>query len=402
MDQQSPVLAIIVDEADRDFYNQLASSLGYGFANIIAGSPYQASQVIASHNYSPKFIVIDIGSRGQDVLPELDSLAEHCDVDARVVVVGETNDIGLYRALIDKGVLEYLPKPVEIDALRNTLAKSASDSGGQENPIISFIGASAGDGSSTMALNTAYSLSVKQNKPTVLVDLDYQFGMVAKNLDLATQYGIKEIFDHPDRGIDATLVERMAVAYNKNLDVIAAPSTLQLLPTVKPETIRGLLQALQQQYSYVVLDLPHFWSNWVSTALTSSHHVVLTAQLWLKSVTHSSRLLNEWGRLGIKREGVTVVINRSGSKFKEAVNARDFERVTGYNIGHYISNDIKTVVKAENQGVTIMEIGRSSLANQLEQLADAVAANVDSPKSGPVFKSPANVQIPNQNLKRLS
>lgn len=402
MDQQSPVLAIIANDSDREIYNQAAASLGYSFANIVVGTPLQAAQILSSTGYSPQFIIIDIHDRGQDVLPELDKLAEFCEINARVVVIGVTNDIGLYRALLDKGVLEYFPKPVEIESIRNVLIKSVADAGFSDAPIISFIGAAAGDGSSTIALNSAYCLATRQKKPTVLVDLDYQFGMIAKNLDLAGQYGIREIFDHPDRGIDRTLIERMAVSYGNNLDVIAAPSALHYMPPVRPETIRDLLQALQEKYHYIVLDLPHAWSNWVTSALTSSHHVVLTAQLWLKSVTHCSRLLNECVKLGIRPETISVVINRSGSKFKEAVHARDFERVTSHPINFYISNDIKTVVKAENKACTIIELGRTSLTNQMELLADSISDKLRSSHKGPAFKTPANIYASQQDIKRLT
>ncbi len=402
MDQQSPVLAIIAHDSDREFYNQAAASLGYSFANVVIGTPMQAAQMLSTSGYSPRFIIIDIDTRGQDVLPELDKLAEFCDVDARVVVVGATNDIGLYRALLDKGVLEYLPKPIDIESIRNILIKSVADAGFSDTPVISCIGAAAGDGSSTIALNTAYCLATRQKKPTVLVDLDYQFGMIAKNLDLAGQYGIREIFDHPDRGIDRTLIERMAVKYSDNLDVIAAPAALHHMPAVRPETIRDLIQSLQEKYYYTVLDLPHSWTNWVTAALTGSHHVVLSAQLWLKSVTHCSRILNECVKLGVRPETVSVVINRSGSKFKEAVHARDFERVTSHPINFYISNDIKTVVKAENRGSTIIELGKSSLANQIEQLADSIAAKLHSMSKGPAFKAPVSLHISQQETKRIT
>ncbi len=69
--------------------------------------------------------------------------------------------------------------------------------------------AASGDGASTAALNTAFCLSQLFNGSTVLVDMDYQFGMVAKHIDLQNQYGIRDLFDHPERGIDATLIKRM-------------------------------------------------------------------------------------------------------------------------------------------------------------------------------------------------
>lgn len=402
MDQQSPVLAIIAYDSEREFYNQAAASLGYPFANIVVGTPLQAAEALASSGFSPRFIMIDIHDRGEDVLPELDYLAEFCGVDTRVVVVGTANDIKLYRALLDKGVIEYLPKPVDIQTLRAVLTKSTSDAGHSDSPVVSFIGASAGDGSSTIALNTAYSLAMRRKKPTVLLDMDYQFGMIAKNLDLAGQYGIREVFDHPDRGIDGTLMEHMVSPYAQNMHVVAAPAALHYMPDVRPEMIRNLIQALQENYYYIVIDVPHLWSPWVTAALTASNHIVLTAQLWLKSVTHSSRLIGECLKLGIKPENISVVINRSGSKFKEAVPARDFERVTSHPINFYISNDIRTVVKAESKACTIIELGRSSVANQIEQLADAIAAGVQSSKLGPAFKSPASVHISQYDVKRLT
>ena len=402
MDKQSPFLAIIPDETERQFYNQVAISLGYPFSNIVIGSPDQATATLRSTNYSPAFIVIDIGNRTHDVLPELDALAQCCEVSTRVIVVGNTNDISLYRALIDKGVLEYFMKPVDASALRATLIKNNSEGSDSLGSVISFMGAAAGDGSSTIAINTAYSLATKQDKPTVIVDLDYQFGMTARNLDLASPYGIKEIFDHPDRGVDRTLVERMAVNYKNKLDIIAAPTSLHFMPPVHPESVRSLIQSLQEKYDYVILDIPHLWNNWISAAITSSNHLVISAQLWLKSVTHSSRILAELKALGLNPGMLSIAINRNGSRFKEAVNAKDFERVTGYPIDFYIPNDIKTVVKAENQGNVLMELGRSSLANEIEKLADKIAYKLHSQEDEPLFKASSSVRISHHDTKRLT
>ncbi len=401
MDQQTPILAVTQDAASGEFYHQIAAALGYTHANLVIGTPLDAALQLSQAAYSPRYLIIDVGDRRHDVLSELDRLAEYCDISSRVVVLGNTNDIAFYRTLIDKGVLEYLTHPADIGQIRAVLVKTDASATTQEGVIISFIGASAGDGSSTLALNAAYALARDSGKPTILVDLDYQFGIVAKNLDVATSYGIKEIFDHPDRGIDATLVEKMAASYKGVLDVIVAPNPLHMLPSPPPEMIRDLMHALQGKYTYIVLDLPHIWTSWVSTALSGSNHIVLVAQLWLKSVTHASRMLGTWKQLGIRPQSVSVVINRSGSKFKEAVNPKDFERVTGHKIDFYITNDIKTAVKAENEGHTIMELTSSSLANQIQQLTDSLKQHLGDKKAGPVFNSASSVQIPEQQLRRL-
>lgn len=389
MDKNSSVLAVVGNEVDPASYHQVAQLLGYDQANIVVGSAADGAEFIRNNGYSPKYLILDIGGAGQEILPELDNLAEQCEMGTKVAVVGATNDIAFYRALITRGVSEYFTYPANAQAIRSIFLPTGNNANAKQGNILSFMGASAGDGSSTMALNTAYAL-YKKGKSVVLVDMDYQFGIIAKSLDVASPYGIKDIFEHPDRGVDATLLQRMVVSYEDKFDLIAAPNSLHFMPVVSPDMIRDMLSALQSRYDYVVLDIPHVWDRWVATALTSSDHVVVVAQLWLKSVVHCSRLLNTWRPQGIDGSDVSVVINRSGAKFKEALNPRDFERASGHKIDFFISNDIKTVVRAENNGSSIFELGNSPLANQIQQFVDEVTSKFDRKRSQKQASSDSN------------
>jgi Flp pilus assembly CpaE family ATPase len=100
---------------------------------------------------------------------------------------------------------------------------------------------------------------------------------------------------------------------------------------------------------------------------------VIVAQLWLRSVTHTARLLGVWRDIGIAEEHIFSVINRSGAKFKEAVSTKDYENVCRKKIDYFISNDIKAIVAAENEGKTIPEVGNSPLAKQFRDLAGLLA-----------------------------
>lgn len=397
MDTRSPVLVIIPSEERRHVANQLAALLGYGFANIVIGNGFDAGKFIQANNISPRYIAMFVEHRGEEVFNELEELAQYCVAGTTVVVVGHTNDIRFYRALVDRGVVEYFTEPANIEEVSRTLLGAGNYAVTNDSTAIAFMSAAAGDGSSTVALNTGYCLAKEFNAKTIVVDMDYQFGMVCKNLDLSSPYGIKELIEHPDRGIDSTLIERMAVGYSENLDVIAAPNELRFMPNLHPETIRDLLVALKSKYRYVILDLPHVWSPWLSAAFSNSDAIILVAQLWLKSVTHASRLLNVWREVGINLSHVQVAINRSGAKFKEGVSARDFERVCNKEISYYLPNDIKTVVNAENLGKTIIEVGRSKLSSELIGVATSLrnmydvrtgsAAGGRSPFNSPGSKS---------------
>lgn len=369
MSLHSPVMAVLPDDADPNFANQVANSLGYPYADIIIGSPMQAAVALASRERSPAYIIIDIGSRTGEVISEIDQLAESCEAGTRVIVIGRINDIKFYRELTQLGVLEYFTHPADLQEVKASLMAGRGGNNADGKKVITFMSAASGDGSSTLAMNVAYAIANDYHKRTVLVDMDYQFGMVAKNLDLNTQFGVKEIFDHPDRGVDPTLVQRMISSYGNNLSVIAAPEELKYLPDMNPETIRALIATLTSEYDCVIIDLPHIWSSWTASAISASSDIVLVSQLWLRSITHAARLLGLWRNMGISDDMITVAINRSGAKFKEGISEKDFERVCSHAIDYSIPNDIKTIVAAESQGQMILEVSQSALASQLKGLA---------------------------------
>jgi pilus assembly protein CpaE len=352
---------------------------------VITGSPADAARQIAENRLSPSHIVLDIGSRGQDVFAEIDQLAQQCEAGTRVLAVGDTNDVVLYRGLLSRGVIDYLPMPASPSEVVRVLtappvapvAKAPHSAGNGEKRVIVFISAASGDGGSTAALNTAYALSQTFNGSTVLVDMDYQFGMVAKNLNLQNQYGIGDLFDHPERGLDATLIKRMVANYGK-LHVITAPIELRYLPMVSAEVIRDLVTTLQQSYDNVIIDLPHVWLPWVATVIQQASTVVLVAQLWLKSVSNAARMMRVFREMNISMDRIVTVINRSGAKFKEAIDAKDFERVCGSPIRYTLVNDIKTVVNAEAAARTVMEMEPSELANNIQRLARGISGQAQA------------------------
>lgn len=372
MDANNPMLAVIPEGTDESFVQQVGAALGFPSINIVKGSPIQAVPFIQRHGFAPLYLLIDIGERRADILNEIDALAELCSTDTRAVVIGKLNDISFYRDIIQRGVLEYFtgtPKVPEVCAVL-TRTESNSDN---SSAIVCFMGAASGDGSSTIALNTAYTLSDHYKKSTVIIDMDFQFGMIARTLDLTSPYGIKEIFAHSGRTIDNTLLSRMVVPYRGKLNAIAAPNDLAFWPDVEVDMILGLLSTLKERYEYIIIDLPHIWSGWTAAALAQSTHSIMVAQLWLRSVTHTARLLSAWKETGISDKNIQIVINRSGARFKEALTAKDYETICHKKIDYYFANDIRTIAMAENQGQTITELpGRSQLAQQFQEFAGRI------------------------------
>src|SRR3569833_641322 len=69
---------------------------------------------------TPNVIVIESDEHGDTLLGALDELAQVCDGDTRLVVIGRYNDIVLYRELMRRGVSDYLIAPVgTLDIVRS-------------------------------------------------------------------------------------------------------------------------------------------------------------------------------------------------------------------------------------------------------------------------------------------
>ncbi len=137
---------------------------------------WQAYENVAS----PSLIILESRSTRTELLRDLETLSKYCDEGTKVMVIGATNDIKLYRELVKLGVSEYLVAPFKTLGLIRTIAGLYAD---PDQPfygkMISVIGARGGVGASTIAHNLAWTLAERIHSSTTLVDLDLSFGTTA-------------------------------------------------------------------------------------------------------------------------------------------------------------------------------------------------------------------------------
>lgn len=403
MNTASPLLIICLEQDQAAPMSELARMLGFPDAQIVGGTIENAIDALTKRQVPPSYMIVDIASRGHDVLADIDQLADHCEAHLRVVVIGSVNDITFYREIKQRGIVEYFNRPAQASEIRAALIQSSSVGGGGGNgTVIACMSAASGDGSSTVAVNLAYALANQYRQPTVLVDLDYQFGLVAGSLDVTASFGIHELFDQPDRGLDMQLVDKMLVKYGQHLHIIASHGELRMLPSIRAELIGDLIRILRSRFTFVVLEVPHIWTPWTAAALSYADHRIMVAQLWLRSLTHASRLLSAWQTMGIDSNTISVVINRSGAKFKEAITVEDFERICHQPIAAHINNDIKAVAQAETQGKTIFETGQGqAIQEQISEIAEVLVMRYQSALMAANASAAAEQQPAKKGLKAL-
>ena len=369
--------AIVQDSDGAEMAAQLAAKFQIAAPIIINGNIASGTEYLKTYEESPEYVLIDIGPGYPNLLEEIDEFAEHCQINTKVIVIGWVNDLSLYRQLIQRGVVEYFIKPVSIQDLSIAFAGKVSkpakvESVAGQGKIISFMSAASGDGATTIAINTAYMLARDFNQSTVIIDFDYQYGMVARNLDLISNHGLREILDQPEGALDASFIEKTIVKYSDKLHVISAPKNLRFVPKISAHMLEGMFTILRGRFKNIIIDLPHLWVDWVASIIGEADRNIMVSQLWIKSAAHASRFLDVAQTMGITAHKTSIMINRSGSKFKEAITPAEFSTACKKKIDFYLSNESKTIINAENQGKTAIEMNNSILNKQFREIAESI------------------------------
>jgi pilus assembly protein CpaE len=323
---------------------------------------------------SPALLIVETHDAPAKIFDELDRLAEVCQGGTNLIVLGQHNDVMLYRQLTRRGVREYIPLPVEPTHLTESIAAIATDpQDANLGRLIAFIGASGGAGSSTVSNNLAWCLGKQFDSEVTLVDLDFVFGTVALDFNMESEQSSASALAQADR-LDDVLLDRFLAKYNDNLALLTAPGDAQAAGEVDNASLERLLTILRRNASWVLLDLPHFWGGWVRHVLDTADEIVVTAVPTLTSLRNTKSLCDA---LNAKRRNdapVRVVLNRIGGHPKTDLPLKDFVNALGSPPTITLPHDPGIFAAAANAGRMLGETQKSQrVMEPLNQIAALVS-----------------------------
>ena len=162
---------------------------------------------------TPNLIVIETGMNGAELFMQLEELASVCDADSKVIIIGASNDIRLYRQLIEKGVSDYLVPPFHpMSFIRSISDLYLSEDVPFIGKSIAVFGSKGGVGSSTIAHNLAWIISEQLGQEISLVDLDESWGTTAIDFAYDTAQGLEEALSQSDR-LDEAILDKLSLIH---------------------------------------------------------------------------------------------------------------------------------------------------------------------------------------------
>ena len=262
---------------------------------------------------TPEVLIIDIS--GQD--RPLQALAELCDViepATRLLVLGDTDDVDLYRHIIkNTGAIDYIFKPVTLEMIGRQLAPLitrqliAGDSsrGGR---VIAVMGARGGVGASMVAANLAWRLGTDSNRHTVLVDADMHVGVMPEILGVQSNSRLINLLEGNEQ-IIPTLIEDTTQPVSPRLHLLSGRLPVGENLSYVSGVAQSLIEALRLRYNFVVMDIPYLPVASHRELLELAHHRLIVLDPSLASLRDTLRLLGLSS--GPKRlQRPTLVLNR--------------------------------------------------------------------------------------------
>jgi len=372
---RNPFAAYVCDDISAELLKPLIFELGWAPESVSRGGLRAAIQSL-SVSASPTILFVDL-AESADPLGDVNALAEVCEPGTIVIAAGSTNDVRLYRELLNSGIQDYLLKPFTADQIRDSLAQAQMMLMGprhgtaeedQIHLMTAVIGVRGGVGASTVATSIAWLMGEKGGHNTALLDLDVHFGTGALALDLEPGRGLTDAIDNPAR-IDGLFLERALVKANEKLSVLSAEAPINNPIITDGGAYFQLQEEMRGSFACTVVDVPRGMMVQHPHLFHEIQSVVLVVELTLAATRDTIRLL-AWLKNNAPQAGVLVVANRVHPSLTE-ISRKDFENSIERSIDFVLPYDHKHAVNAAKLGKPFAEVAKNSKIGQgLTQLSE--------------------------------
>ncbi|HXY59638.1 MAG TPA: AAA family ATPase [Methylocystis sp.] len=322
---------------------------------------------------TPNLIVVENTKDREQLLDNLDALAESCDSGTKVIVIGHENDIGLYRALTARGVSDYIVCPFDVLDFIRHVSRLYNGSGGEAlGRVIAVIGAKGGVGASNVSHNLAWSISRQLEVQTVIVDLDLAFGTAGLDFNQDPPQGVAEAVFAPER-VDSNMIDRLLSKCSDMLSLLAAPATVERGYDLGEAAFDPLLDILRSTTPVTVLDIPHQWTAWTRHVLVAADELLIVASPDLANLRNAKAMLDALRTARPNDRPPRLALNFVGMPKRPEIALAEFAKAMELQPDAVIPFEPKLFGTAANNGQMLAEVEASS---KIVEIFDDLARSV--------------------------
>jgi pilus assembly protein CpaE len=232
--------------------------------------------------------------------------------------------------------------------------------------LICVLGPKGGTGKTLAVANLGTALAM-EGKPTVVVDLDLQFGDCGLALGCQPD---RTIFDLATSGgtLDVDKLDAYLVTRPSGLRVLMAPMRPDQATAVTADFLRELYPVLRTAFEFIVVDTPPGFTPEVIATIDAATAICMVGMLDAPSLKNTRLGLETLGLMGVPSDKVKIILNRADTSV--GISHADVLTVLGRAPDLLVPSS-RDIVRSVNAGEPIVMSGkRSEAAKAFRALAD--------------------------------
>ncbi len=332
----------------------------------------------------PDLILFELGRDYEKDLDHIQAFLEN-NQSTEFFLISKYSDQDILIKSLRIGVKEFFPTPLKtdmvdeaLDRFRDRREKKKSKTK-KQSQVFSVVGSKGGVGTTTIAVNLAVALAMKQEKPSVaLLDMNDVFGEISIFLDLSPKHHWGNITNNIER-LDTLFLSNILSEHDTGIHILPSPRFLnEQSPT--PATMEILIDTIKMNFDYVVIDMGQSTSDTAFKVFQISDLLLIVTIQSLPCLSNTNLLIKSFSDYGlIELKNIHIALNRyikNGS-----VSKNNAEEGIGKKISWVIPNDYPTTMAAINTGKPLCQIApKSKIVKSFNEYAGSFFP--EEPKKG--------------------
>ncbi len=374
------MIKVLIIDQDKSFYKEIKWALSDQYQYELVGIADQIELVNMVLNEKKPTLVIVGPSWNKNHLTKMrKNLIDRDKFNLLLISPNVTSD--LIQTAIEIKATDVLSLPLQKRQLMNSLERAQNlfeakvqthEKQDQKAEVITVFGPKGGVGKSVIATNLATLLSRREEKRTVIMDADLQFGDVGVMLRMEPEKNIFQAVCDPKLTIEK--FKDFLIEHSSGFKALLAPVEPEMSDLVKPVEIEQTIKFLKRLADFIVIDTPPVISDNVLSILDNSDWLLLVIAMDVPSLKNAKLTIETLEMLKYDLKKVRLIINRKSDSL--GATTEELEKALGFKIDFFIPED-REVIKSVNEGEPIVLYNpKSIVARKMEEIANMLLKDI--------------------------
>lgn len=331
---------------------------------------------------SPNIIIIDSLLGGQPTLDVMDELAAQFPEIALISILTSADPSEAQQVML-AGARAFIIQPFTQINLLSTLRRVhnletrraqvrtavATRPPESSHPlrVITVFSPRGGSGTSTVAANLAIAIQNETGMRTLLLEGKLFFGHLDVMLNIRNQNTLSDLVPHATN-LDEGLVREIVAEHASGIEVLLAPSSLQVAQGIRPEDMYNVFMNLNRLFDYIVIDAGSALNENTVTLLDVADRTLIVTNPDLAALHDISRFIQLTWTLSYSPDKVLIVLNRAG--IPGGIRSADIGTALRQNVFAQIPDEGPRGLRSINSGEPLItRYPRSVAAKAFQSLA---------------------------------